>query len=89
MIVNVLIQDRPGGGIRVSSDELPGLILSGPDRVKVMAAIPAAVRALLHLDRGTDVRVDATFVRTDGQSTPTTRTPDQPAEHTSADEDHS
>jgi hypothetical protein len=47
MIVKVKIEDRGDGGIRVSSDELPGLILSGRNRTKVLVAIEPAVRSLL------------------------------------------
>jgi hypothetical protein len=46
MIVSINIEER-ADGICVSSDDLPGLMLSGRDRTKIIAAIEPAVRALL------------------------------------------
>lgn len=45
-VVTVILQDREDGGLRVYSDDLPGLILSGSDRVKVAASIVPAIEAL-------------------------------------------
>jgi hypothetical protein len=64
VIVKVMIEDRIGEETRVYSDELPGLILAGRDRSKLLAAIEPAVRALLQ-HKGIDcskLRIDATFV---------------------------
>lgn len=44
--VTITLHPRDDGGIRVSSDELRGLILSGADRAGVMGAILPAVAAL-------------------------------------------
>lgn len=44
--LTLLILERPDGGLRICSEELPGLILSGPDPVKVCAKIWPAVVAL-------------------------------------------
>lgn len=46
-IVNITLEDRPDGGLRVSSEELPGLILSGSNKGQVLSAIEPAVRTLL------------------------------------------
>jgi hypothetical protein len=46
-IVNITIEDREDGGLRVYSKELPGLILSGATKAKVLSAIEPAVRTLL------------------------------------------
>lgn len=65
MIVNITIEDRLDGGVTVSSDELPGLILSGRDRTKIIASIEPAVRALLK-HKGhepTNLRIEATLVQ--------------------------
>ena len=65
MIVNVTIEDREDGGVRVSSQQLPGFNLSGKDRTRVIAAIEPAVRAMLR-HKGIEpqhVRIDATFTR--------------------------
>lgn len=43
----VKIESRPDGGIRVSSDDMPGLILSGPNRKSILAAVAPAIEALL------------------------------------------
>lgn len=43
----ICIQEREDGGLRVWSDELPGLILSGRDPARVMADIFPAARALI------------------------------------------
>lgn len=48
-IVTVMLEEPPEGGMRVYSDELPGLILSGPNKAKIISAIEPAVRALLAL----------------------------------------
>ena len=44
--LRIEIAEREDGGWRVSSDDLPGLILSGPDPITVLNSIPAAIRAL-------------------------------------------
>lgn len=45
--VCVMLEDRPDGGLRVHSTELPGLILSGADKRKVTEQIAPAISALL------------------------------------------
>lgn len=45
-VVTVTLEDREDGGLRVYSDDLPGLILSGEDREKVASRIVPAIRAL-------------------------------------------
>ena len=69
MIVKVNIENRDDGGIRVWSDDLPGLILSGKDRTKVIADIEPAVRVLLrHKGKEPDrLRIDAIFISRDGE----------------------
>jgi hypothetical protein len=64
IMINVTCEDRPDGGVRVYSDQLPGLILSGKDRAKVLAGIEPAVKVFLQR-QGVDskrLRIDATFV---------------------------
>jgi hypothetical protein len=46
IILSVTLAVREGGGLNVSSDDLPGLILSGPDREKIAAAIAPAIKAI-------------------------------------------
>lgn len=63
-IVNVFLQDREDGGVRVWSDDVPGLVLSGKDRAKVISEIAHAARVILE-HKGEDcsnLRIDATFV---------------------------
>lgn len=45
-IVTVTLEDREDGGLRVYSDDLPGLILSGSDRNSVGTKIAPAIQAL-------------------------------------------
>jgi hypothetical protein len=64
-IINVTLADRQDGGVRIWSDDIPGLVLSGLNRAKVIADIEPAVRAILK-HKGEDVsniRIDATFVK--------------------------
>lgn len=45
--ITVILERRGDGGLRVCSDDLPGLILSGADPQKVAADIPTAIQVLL------------------------------------------
>jgi len=45
-IVTVTIEDREDGGLRVHSDDLPGLILSGSRKEEVVRKIVPAIQAL-------------------------------------------
>lgn len=46
-VVNVTLEDREDGGLRVHSDDLAGLILSGANRDTVAAQIAPSIKALL------------------------------------------
>lgn len=46
-IINVSMEDREDGGLRVRSDELPGLVLSGHSKIAVCAMIKPAILAIL------------------------------------------
>lgn len=46
-IVSVTLEDRTDGGIRVSSKDLPNLLLSGMNKHAICAAIPPAIQAIL------------------------------------------
>lgn len=45
-VVTVTLEDRPDGGLRVFSCDLPGLILSGPDKNVVVKQTITAIKAL-------------------------------------------
>lgn len=45
--VRIIIQRRIDGGLRVYSDDVPGLVLSGSDPTKVMADVWPALMVLL------------------------------------------
>ena len=45
-VVTVTLEDRSDGGLRVFSEVLPGLILSGPDKRAVAESIAPAIQAL-------------------------------------------
>ncbi len=44
--LTITLERRKDGGLYVSSDEVPGLILSGRDPAKVMATVVSALIAL-------------------------------------------
>lgn len=45
--ITLKLERRPqDGGLRVYSDDVPGLVLSGPDPDKVMADVMPALRGL-------------------------------------------
>jgi hypothetical protein len=46
-IVSVTLEDRVDGGIRVTSHDLPNLMLSGTRREAICAAIAPAIQAIL------------------------------------------
>lgn len=58
--VCVKLEDREDGGLRVSSSDMPGLILSGRDPVIVMNKIAPAIVAIFKAAKGLDVVVQAT-----------------------------
>ena len=47
MIVKVTLSERPDGGLRVTSDTLPNLLLSGADRDFVFHNIAPTIKVLL------------------------------------------
>jgi hypothetical protein len=57
LILNVTLANREDGGLNVSSDDLPGLILSGSDRDKIAEAIAPAIKALFEYRGFRDVTV--------------------------------
>lgn len=57
MVLTVTLVDREDGGLCVSSDDLPGLILSGSNKGKIAAAIAPTIRALLEHSGLKNVRV--------------------------------
>jgi hypothetical protein len=66
MIVNVIIEHRNDGGLRVYSKDLPELILSGSDKIEVMASIRPAVMELLLAKSGEipkSLRIDVTILK--------------------------
>ena len=57
-VVNVDIADREDGGIRVSSKDLRGLLLSGDDKQKVISSIAPAIEAIFRHRGHGNVKVD-------------------------------
>ena len=53
--VMVTVSGRPDGGIRVTSDDVPGLLLGGSDRQRVWSVVGLSVERLLRANRGLDV----------------------------------
>lgn len=50
-MATINVAERDDGGMRVWSDQIKGLILSGPDAEKVGAAIMPALKALIEHHR--------------------------------------
>lgn len=48
--ISVVLEPRPDGGLRVYSDDLVGLVLSGPDPAMVLRDLPFAIEGLLTED---------------------------------------
>jgi hypothetical protein len=55
-VVSVTLADREDGGLRVYSDDLPGLILSGADREHTCSLITVAIQEIFAY-QGVDVTV--------------------------------
>lgn len=64
--ISVTIENRDDGGVSVSSEDVPGLILSGRNRTAIIAAIEPAVRAILEHqgDFADDLQINAAFIAT-------------------------
>lgn len=58
-IVTVTLTDREDGGLFVTSEELPGLILSGSDKHDVCDCIGAGIAAIFRHKGYSDVTVEA------------------------------
>lgn len=74
-VVSVAIEDRGDGGLRVSSEVLPGLILSGQDKKAVWEAIAPAIKAIFER-KGKSVTVYPSRPFTDVMRLPSPRTVD-------------
>jgi hypothetical protein len=57
LYLTVMLEDRDDGGLNVSCEDLPGLILSGSDKQKIFDAIAPAIQALLEFKGFKKVRV--------------------------------
>jgi hypothetical protein len=57
--VTVMIQRRPDGGLRVWSDDVPGLVLSHGDPEKALADIAPALEVILAEMLGRPVKAEA------------------------------
>jgi len=56
--VTVMVQQRPGGGLRVWSDDVPGLVLSHSDPEKALADIAPALEVILAEMLGRPVKAE-------------------------------
>jgi len=57
VVLSVTLVGREDGGLNVSSDDLPGLILSGSEREKIAAAIGPTIKAIFEHRGFRDIRV--------------------------------
>jgi hypothetical protein len=60
VVVTVTLEDREDGGLRVYSKDLPGLILSGPDKKEICDLIAPAIKGLLEYKGVHTISVHAT-----------------------------
>lgn len=68
--VSLTVTRRDDGGIRVTSADVPGLLLSGSDPHRVWAVVGPGIERLLQTNRGLDVvRVSGPMIppTTDGE----------------------
>lgn len=56
--ITVQIQRRRDGGVRVWSDQVPGLVLSSKDEEKVLADVKPALEAILSEMMGCEVKAE-------------------------------
>lgn len=55
LIVTLKVEDRPDGGISVTSADVPGLLLSGADRKLIWSVVGLSVERLLRVNKSLDV----------------------------------
>lgn len=55
--ITVEFQKRSDGGIRITSEDVPGLLLSGTDPLSVAEDLILAIKILLKENKGLDVNV--------------------------------
>lgn len=55
LIVTLKVEDRPDGGITVTADDVPGLLLSGADRRLIWSVVGLSVERLLRTNKGLHV----------------------------------
>lgn len=53
--ITVQVSDREDGGVRVLSEDVPGLMLGGSDRQRIWNLVGPAVQYLLGVNKGLDV----------------------------------
>lgn len=55
--ITVTFESRPDGGLRVWSEDVPGLVLSHPDINGVLADVPQAIKTILSHHLGGEIEV--------------------------------
>ena len=55
IFVTLTVEDRPDGGISVTSEDVPGLLLSGRDPAAIWGVVGMSVERLLRMNKGLDV----------------------------------
>lgn len=59
--IEVVLEDAGDNGLRVFSEQLPGLILSGTEKMSVTRCILPAIKALLEAKNFTNVTISQTM----------------------------
>ncbi len=72
-VVTVTMEDRTDGGLRVFSADLPGLVLSGPDKMIVAKQTVTAIKALFELKGHSHVHVSPAKSPTEALKLPSPR----------------
>ena len=55
VFVTLTVEDRSDGGISVTSEDVPGLLLSGKNPARIWGVVGMSVERLLRMNRGWDV----------------------------------
>lgn len=80
IVIAVILEDCKDGWLRVRSDDLPGLILSGPDREEVVGCIAPAICTIFE-HYGHSVKVRESQSASSLLNGPNPRTVDMHVEH--------
>lgn len=76
-IIEVRLEQTPEDWIVATSDDLPGLFISHPDRETVISDVPETIKALFKAQYGLDVKVFLIESPTDNEISPFVAVPEE------------